>query len=73
MRGLTIHTARYRGNCAQCRGPVMRGDTVATVYGRTRSTLCPRCTRIARGQDATALDHRLAAARAGHATKPPED
>lgn len=69
MRGLTLFTAKYAGTCSQCQGPVMRGDTCARLYGRSRSILCPTCTRKARGLEATALDHRLAAARAGRATK----
>lgn len=71
MRGLAIFTARYAGTC-RCGGPIIRGDTVAKPYGR-QGILCPRCTRVARGQEATALDHRVSAARAGHATKPPPE
>lgn len=69
-RGLTLFTARYAGTC-RCSAPIMRGDTVSRVYGRSRSILCPRCTRIARGTEAAAQDHAIALARAGHATKPP--
>ena len=72
MRGLTLFTAKYAGRCSQCDGDIIRGDTIAKAYGRAR-ILCPRCTRIARGTEATAQDHRIAAARAGHATKPPRE
>lgn len=71
MRGLVIHTAKYatRGSCGH---DISRGDTVATFYGR-KGTLCHACTRKARGQEATALDHRISAARAGHATQAPAE
>lgn len=72
MRGLTLFTARYAGTC-RCGASIMRGDTCARLYGRSRAILCPACTRAARGQEATAIDQRIAAARHGHATKPPED
>jgi hypothetical protein len=71
MRGLTIFTAKYAGRCCQCTGPVMRGDTAGRLYGR-QGVMCPRCTRIARGMEATALDHRITAHRAAHATREPD-
>lgn len=68
---LTLHSARWASRGA-CGHPIIQGDSVGTYHaGRRSRTLCHACTRKARMIEATALDHRLAAA--AHARKAPAE
>lgn len=42
----TRHTARFAGRCASCSDTIIRGDTVLTIHGTRRRTLCPECSRL---------------------------
>lgn len=39
----SYHAARFAGRCGSCASDVIHGDTVLTIHGRPRRTLCKPC------------------------------